>query len=277
MPKTRQQNQRKRQQRALQKRTRRNVKRTRRATQEAAAERPASVLRRAREFPFAGFWVQPDWQEHRTASLVVARTQPTDEIVFARFLVDTLCLGLRQSFYSVGIERDRFDSDILPRLYPGQPPSRLDVEVAHEIVFGAIEFAEGIGLPPHKSFSQSQQVLDPPDAHPRTGAIEFGYEGRPVYIPRGDGNERAVLDRLIQTVGKGNFTYLPVGDPPEGYEELVTELDEEDEESPLWTPRQEAPTGRLDDESGLWTPGQPEEVASDDEESSRSSLWVPGA
>ena len=276
MPKTRQQNQRKRQQRALQKRTRRNVKRTRRADHEAAAERPTSVLRRAREFPIAGCWVQPGWQQYGTASLLVARTQPSEEIVFARYLVDTFCLGLKHTFYGVNIDPTRFNSEILPRLFQGEPPVSLNVEVAHEIVYGAIEYAEGIGFRPHSNFRRTQQVLDPPDAHPRSGAIEFGYKGRPAYLPSGTDNQRAILNRLVQTLGKGNFSYLPVGEPLEGYEDLVEQAGPADERSPIWTPQQEAPGGSLDDESGLWSPGQPDEAPSEGEEPAKSSLWVPG-
>jgi len=276
MPKTRQQNERKRQQRAMQKRSRHNVKRTRRSVHDAASESPTAVLRRAREFPFAGCWVQPDWQRHGSASLLVARTQPTDEIVFALFLVDTFCLGLKRTFYAVGIDATRFESEVLPRIYQGDPPTSLSVEVAHEIVHGAIEYAEGIGFRPPREFRRTQQILDPPDAHPRSGAIEFGYKGRPVYLPGRNDNERAVLNRLVQTVGKGNFTYVPAGDPPEGYEDLVEQLDETDERLSVWTPREEPPGGRLDDASGLWSPGQPEDAAPEGEEPSRRTLWTPG-
>ena len=276
MPKIRQQNQRKRQQRVMQKRSRRNVKQARRSAHDAASERPTSVLRRAREFPFVGCLVQPGWQKYGTASLLVARTQPTDEIVFARFLVDTFCLGVRHTFYGVNVDPSQFNSDILPRLFQGEPPTSLNVEVAHEIVYGAIEYAEGIGFRPHRSFRQTQLVLDPPDAHPRGGAIEFGYKGRPVYFPSANDNQPAVLNRLVQTVGKGNFTYVPVDDPPEGYEDLAQQPEQGDEQPPIWTPRQDPPGGRLDDESGLWSPGEPEEAAAVGEETSRPSLWTPG-
>ena len=192
----------------MQKRTRRSVKRTRRSFHDASSERPTSVLRHAREFPIAGCWVQPGWQQYGTASLLVARTQPTDEIAFARYLVDTFCLGLKHTFYGVNIDPVRFNSEILPRLYQGEPPTSLNVEVAHEIVYGAIEYAEGIGFRAHRNFRRTQQLLDPPDAHPRGGSIEFGYRGRPAYLPSSDDNQRAILNRLVQTVGNGNFLYF---------------------------------------------------------------------
>ncbi len=276
MPKTKQTNQRKQQQRALQKRSRRNVKLARRAVHEGAAERPTSVLRHAREFPIAGCWVQPGWQRYGTAALLVARTQPTDEIVFARFLVDTFCLGLKHTFYGANIDPTRFNSEILPRLFQGEPPTSLNADVAHEIVYGAIDYAEAIGFRPHRNFRRTRQLLDPPDAHPRSGAIEFGYQGRPAYFPGSNDNQIAILNRLVQAVGRGNFAYLPVGEPAEGFEDLVAEDGRREEQSPIWTPQQEPTSGRLDDESGLWSPGQPNEAPPDAEESSGSSLWVPG-
>ena len=81
----------KKQQRALQKRTQRKKKLVQRAIHESASERPTSVLRRAREFPFLGAWVQRNWQQYGIASMIVARTQPDDNITFGSFLFDTSC------------------------------------------------------------------------------------------------------------------------------------------------------------------------------------------
>ena len=276
MPKKQQRNQHSKQRRALQKRTQRRQKLARRAVHEAAAGGPGGILRRAREYPIAGCWVQRDWQRYGVAVLAVARTQPSDEIVLGRFLVDTYCLGLKQTSFGVNIERTDFDSEVLPRLYQGEPPVSVTVEVAHEIVYGAIEYAESLGFRPHRHFRQSQRILDGPDAYPRSGAIEFGRDGQPTYIAGPYDNQRAVLNRLLENVGRGNFSYFPPGDPPEGLEDLVSEPDDQDLQSPIWIPGHDEGDGTVDEESGLWVPGQPEEAERRDEEPSRSSLWVPG-
>jgi len=281
MPKKRQQNQRGKQQRAMQKRTRRKTKLARRAVHESAADRPDRVLRRAREFPFAGCWVQPGWQDYGIASMVVARAQPSNEIVFARFLVDTFCLGMKDTFFGANVPEDQFHQGALPRLYAGVEPVPISVELAHEIVYGAIEYAEANGFRPHGHFRRTQWILDPPDVHPSTGAIRFGYRGRPTYLAGQEDNQSAILNKLVATLGRGGFTYIPAGDPPEGFEDLVDLPEDAPEQSLIWTPQQEDQTRSVASETGIWLPGQddPESEWPEDEpaeEPSESQLWVPG-
>ena len=289
MAKKQKQNKHKKLQRALQKRTQRKKKLVQRAIHESASERPTRVLRRAREFPFLGAWVQRDWQRHGIASMVVARTQPDDDIVFGRFLVDTFCVDLKDTFFGVNIESNQFQNDALPRLYQGEPPVSISIELAHEIIYGAIDFAEGIGFRPHKLFQRTRNILDAEDAHSRSGVIEFGYEGMPTYIPGPTDNQRMILNRLVENVGIGNFNYVPAGDPPEGFEELL----QQDQgvpappvpDSPIWTPERQAASGNVDSDSGLWVPHQQTHTAEDEqdeaqekqeEQPERSTLWVPG-
>ena len=276
----------KKQQRALQKRTQRKKKLVQRAIHESASERPTSVLRRAREFPFLGAWVQRDWQQYGIASMIVARTQPDDNITFGRFLVDTFCVGLKDTFFGVNVEPDQFHNDALPRLYQGEPPIGISIELAHEIIYGAIEFAEAIGFRAHRLFGRTRNILDDADAHPRSGVIEFGYRGMPTYVPAPGDNQRMILNRLVENVGIGNFNYVPAGEPPEEFQELFEQNAQAQPPvptSPIWTPEQQAASGDVNSDSGLWVPNQQTEAPAgtpDSEQAEdqpvRSSLWVPG-
>ena len=285
MAKKQKQNQHKKLQRALQKRTQRKKKLVQRAIHESASERPTSVLRRAREFPFLGAWVQQDWQQYGMASMIVARTQPDENILFGRFLVDTFCVGLKDTFFGVNVEPNQFHNDAIPRLYQGVPPVSISIELAHEIIYGAIEFAENIGFRPHRLFGRTGNILDTEDAHPRSGIIEFGYRGMPTYVPAPNDNQRMILNRLVENVGIGNFNYVPAGEPPEGFEELFQQNTQAPPvpDSPIWTPEQQAARGDVNSDSGLWVPNQqtdaPTEPAAGEqgeEQPQRSSLWVPG-
>ena len=286
MAKKQKRNQHKKLQRALQKRTQRKNKLAQRAIHDSASERPTRILRRAREFPFLGAWVQRDWQQYGIASMVVARTQPDDDIVFGRFLVDTFCLGLKDTFFGVNVESNQFHNDALPRLYQGEPPISISIELAHEIIYGAIEFADGIGFRPHKLFQRTRNILDAEDAHPPTGVIEFGYGGIPTYIPGPNDNQRMVLNRLVDNVGIGNFNYVSAGDPPEGFGELLQQDQDVPAppvpDSPIWTPEHQAASGNVDSDSGLWVPNQQTRTDDDGqgeaqrEQPERSTLWVPG-
>ena len=267
-------NQHKKQQRALRKRTQRKQKMARRQSQEPQRETPARVLRRAREMPIEGAWVQEGWQERGAAVVVLARTNSSDNIVFGEYVVDYLCTGIKDTAFATNVSPEVFDNEVIPRLYGGIPPITAAVELVHEIVWGAVEYAETLGLRPPSAFRQSQRILEAPDALSRPDVVVFGYQGRPAYVPAPQDNQAAIITRLIDSVGLGNFYYIPQGDIPDDVIDLLQiEPGEGDEDgAPLWTPEGQQTPGSVASDSGLWTPG--EQAAS--EQSEAPALWTPG-
>ena len=92
-------------------------------------------------------------------------------------------------------------------------PQTISVELAHEIVYGALEFAQKYGFEPHPDFTRlhADQVLDPPERHPRTHGVQFGQDGKPLYVsgPYEDERKiRRILHTLERTAGEGNFHYV---------------------------------------------------------------------
>ena len=268
-------NQHKKQQRALRKRTQRKQRIARRQSQEAVRETPARILRRAREMPVEGAWVQKGWQDRGAAIIVLARTNSSDNVVFGEYVVDYLCTGVKDTAFATDVSPDVFDNEVIPRLYGGVPPNAIAADLAQEIVWGAVEYAEALGLRPPSAFRQSQRILDAPDSFTRPGVVQFGYQGRPAYVPAPQDNQAAVITRLIDSVGLGNFYYIPQGDIPDDVIDLlqIEQGEGEDDGAPLWTPeaQQQAP-GSVDSGSGLWTPG--EQPAS--EQPDTPALWTPG-
>ena len=232
----------------------------------------------ARQMPVQGAWVQQSWQEQGFARILIARLQPNDNILFGEYIVDYFCLGVKDSSTASNIRSDLFFNEVIPRLYSGTPPLDIEANLAHEVVWGAVEYAKELGFEPHRNFRDSQRVLDPPDALPRDGAIDFGYQGRPLYIPAPGDNQAGVIRRLIESVGLGNFYYMPRGDVPEEVAELLrVEQPEETPESEIWTPESQR-QGGVDSESGLWVPGQQPEAAPEPEGEAAEQplIWTPG-
>ncbi len=284
------------QQRALKKRTvkRQKQKRARQAAAEAvAAANPRRIMRAARRLSPVGAWVESGWQEGVIAHVAVARGMPPGNLLFVDYLVDIRCLGLLGARYYTNVPQEDFETDVLPRLYAGEPPLEISHELANEIVWGAVEYAENLGFPPHRVFRDTQFALEPSDALPRAAGVQFGYNGMPLYIPApwaSDINSQvAVVKTLINSVGLGNFIYQTQdGDIPDEVAEILgeamgeaeTELVVEDDPF-LWTP------GGVDAASGLWIPGM-EEDAQDDAPSQSAEdaggeqpppgggLWTPG-
>ena len=271
-------NQHKRQQRALQKRTKRKQKLARKQSQQTSEGiNPRRLLRMARRMPVEGAWVQQGWQDQGVARFLIARTQPNDNIMFGEYIVDYFCVGIKDASYASNVNRETFSNEVIPRLYSGTPPLDIEASLAHEVVWGAVEYAESLGFDPHRNFREASRILDPAGTMPRSGSIDFGYQGIPLYIPAPDDNQVGIIRRLIESVGLGNFYYLPRGDVPEEVAELLREEQpEETPDSPIWTPELQQ-RGGVDTQSGLWVPGQqPEPATSEGEQPEQSLIWTPG-
>lgn len=286
------------QQRALKKRTarRQKQKRARRiAADAAAAANPRRIIRGARRMEPAGAWVESGWQQGVIPRVSLAREAQSGNLLFVECLVDIRCLGLLGARYYTSVPPEDLENEILPRLYSPDPPLEISHELANEIIWGAVEYAEGLGFPPHRIFRDVQFALEPADALPREAGVEFGYNGAPLYMPApwdSDPNRQAaVVKTLINSVGLGNFIYQTAdGDIPEEVVEILGEaIGEADagaealaEDPSLWTP------GGVDAESGLWVPGMGEEDAEEaarggggeggggEQPPSPGALWTPG-
>ena len=207
------------------------------------------------------------------AQIVLARAKDTDNLVFGQYVVDYLCAGIKVTSYATNVPNQVFSNEVIPRLYSGTPPVAISGELAHEIVWGGFEFAETLGIRPPSEFRQSQRVLEPPDALPRAGAIQFGYQGRPAYIPAPDDNQPLIISRLIDSVGLGNFYYMPTGEVPEQVLELLqVEGSEDGAPGSLWSPDEQQTTENVESDSSLWVPGRQDEPA----QAVPSGLWTPG-
>ena len=235
MPK-KQRNSHKKQQRALQKRVKRKQKLDRKRAREPVKDTPRRLLRRSRLMPLEGAWVQRDWQQQGEARVLVARAQPSDDLLIANFSVDFLCTGVRLSSYAANVDRDTFWKESLPRLYDGEPPSTISEAIANEIIWGSVEYADNLGFRPTSSFRETQYILQPDGVLPTSGTIEFGFDGRPVYIPYTGDNQLAIIRRLIDEVGSDGFAYVPRGEIPDEVADLIPldEIEDFDVLDELW-------------------------------------------
>jgi hypothetical protein len=173
-------------------------------------------LQNARQYPLYGCWILDGWEEGGITPVVVARMKDSDRILFGVYLLDYYCLGIKDAFTKVDYTLHRFQRE-LPK-YCNDDPVPCSVELAHELIYGALEYAQESGFEPHPDFYRlkADQILDPADAHPRTYGVKFGKDGKPFYISGPYDSEtksRSVVNTLARTRGLGNFDYIVgVGD-----------------------------------------------------------------
>ena len=72
-----------------------------------------------------------------------------------------------------------------------------------------MEYAQKLGLKPHRDFSKAEGHLGQPSEN--LLPIEFGRKGKPFYISGPYDNPHKIIAKLRETVGEGNFDYLMLG------------------------------------------------------------------
>ncbi len=129
------------------------------------------------------------------------------KLIVCSYLVDYWCLGVKNALGPKKIDRheyelliestaERFDEDF----------SKITLEQAQSIVFGAIDYAAGLGFEPHPDFAQAQPYLGPRSE--QLIPIEFGKDGKPYYINGPYDSADRIMATLNRSVGKGNYHYL---------------------------------------------------------------------
>jgi len=180
-------------------------------------------LEHAREYPILGCWLMAGWQATGITPVVVAREQSPGKVMFGCYMVDLYLLGVKDAFTRLDFSMSRFERE-LPRLCADEP-EKCSVELAHEIIYGGLEYAEKYGFEPHPDFKflMADLMLDPPDAHPRVDGVVFGKDGKPFYVSGPHDDERkisSVLATLRRTSGDGKFNFLTeLGKTPDLFED----------------------------------------------------------
>jgi hypothetical protein len=177
------------------------------------------------EAAVAGCWVSggwaarltvnghPDWPGVQAASendtglvnVVLAREHGSS-VTACAYLVDVWCLGVKDCIGPKSMDRRRLP-DFVSQVFgvARHTPVPAPIELAQHLVFGAVDYARGLGLEPHSDFAKCAHVLGewsgPSD-------IAFGRDGAPMYMQGPHDDVFAILATLRKTVGDGNFHYM---------------------------------------------------------------------
>ena len=168
----------------------------------------------AREYPLYECLINPSWKDKGLAVILLSRRQPDGCLLFGVFLVDVLCLGIKNTFCNADFPMSRYRTDLVGRTYQGEDPVPCPSALAHRIIYGAIAFAEQYGFSPHRDFELSQYVLDDAGSLGPGGNVEFGRDGKPLFVAGPDDDIPRILRQLESTAGRGHFNYLYGSDSP---------------------------------------------------------------
>lgn len=155
----------------------------------------------------------PEWPSDQAArpeasglvAVLLAREESNDRVSVCSYLLDVYCLGVKNT---AGPRRMRSrELAEFARAYfsPWEGSARtIPIDLARDLVFGAVDFARSLGFEPHRDFAQARRALEPWDG---PSAISFGRDGVPCYTDGPYDDVEHVLETLGSVVGFGNFQF----------------------------------------------------------------------
>lgn len=131
--------------------------------------------------------------------VLVVRAGRGDRVTACGYLVDTFCLGVKNTLGPRRMHR-RDLPDFVGLYFVAFPasPLRAPLSLAQHVAHGAVAF----GFDPHPDFAQARAFLGEL-REPR--AIAFGQRGRPLYVVGPHDDPIAVMRTLKASVGSDGF------------------------------------------------------------------------
>lgn len=152
--------------------------------------------------------LEGDPEKSGVALVLVVRDAGRGRVSVCGYLVDVYCLGVKNT-----LGPEVMDHHALPAFVRNyfsvfdRPPLRAPLELAQHLVFGAVEYARGLGFEPvaDSGFDRTESHLGQWEG---PSAIEFGNNGKPYFVCGPRDNPDRILKTLRRSVGEGNFDYL---------------------------------------------------------------------
>lgn len=192
---------------------------------------PLGVVKRAQSFPIRECLINDDWDQKSNTGLtriVITREQPDGLLITGTFLVDMFCLGLKDTHFIANLRPKIYYDEVLEKMYFDVSYAQCSPELAHQIIYGAIDYASQFGFKPHKDFKMSRYMLEKRGTYPEEHPIEFGRDGKPVYFAGPYDNPKAIIAKLEKNAGAGNYGYIAQATPFHDDDLFDDDEDEED-------------------------------------------------
>ena len=182
---------------------------------------------KARTLPVGKCYIAPpDWQESGMAHVIVTRVRPSGNLVMASFLVDTFCLGVKDAGYHENMTPYDFEQ-YLDNYKNGMGLEEISYNEAHNIIYGAMAFAEEGGIKPSKEFDPAGYILEEDTDDIPLIEYDFGKNGKHFLVVNPDRKEMPYYHTLKKNLGDDFEYVMPFG------EEYEDDSDDDDEYSPL--------------------------------------------
>jgi hypothetical protein len=158
------------------------------------------ILAAARS-PWVGCYLSGEAGMHSVFAIRQTRNGPVASV----FLIDSFCLGIKDSFFIRSFDLEAFRDRKRDR-----ETEKVTPEHALKLIQDAIAYARGIGFEPSAETDVCKLIFGNTDAAECTTEFVFGKDGKPFYMS-GPHDSREKQLRIMQTLtqlGFGNFHFV---------------------------------------------------------------------
>lgn len=167
------------------------------------------IRQKARSLPIVECLITPDWKVLGFGNALVVRKHKTGNFTLGFYLVDCTCLGVKDTFYQFNIGPNEYD-EIKEHfdLYGHVGLQEIPYNELHNLIYGAVAYAEDLGIDPHPDFALTRYILEEDDDRIPMTEYEFGKNGMPLLVVHSQLEASKYLPILNKSVGEGNYHYI---------------------------------------------------------------------
>jgi len=174
------------------------------------------IVKNGRKFPIDECYIADAYDNMGLSICLIVRKQPGGKYIFANFVVDRHCLGVKDAFSNCNMEEKEIEQ-LVEKVAMNGTVEEVSPTYFHNLIYAAIDFAGENGFRPHKDFKLAEFVLDPELIDDGIDGIEVGEDGKPLFINGPFDEVDKVIATLNRNVGKGNYTCIIDEDDEEDY------------------------------------------------------------
>ena len=168
------------------------------------------IIEKGRVIPISQCLIADGYDDMGLTICLIIRKQPSGKYMFANFMIDRYCLGVKSAFCNCNFD-DKQLEEIKQRMQSAGEIEEVDPTYFHNLVYAAIDFAEENGFKPDKDFALAEKILDPDLIDDGIDDIEVGDNGKPIFINGPYDNVDSIIATLNRNVGEGNYDII-IGD-----------------------------------------------------------------
>ena len=170
------------------------------------------IRQKSKNLPIGECFINPTWEKNKMCQVVITRKHVTGYVTACIYLVDLSCLGVKDTMFKFNTPLEELKGLLERR---GAHFVNIPYELAHNIIYAGIEYAEEWGFKPHKDFTSiTRHFLEEDNDDVPLIEIECGLHGKPCYTNTGfesPAREREILAQLERTAGKDNYYFILPG------------------------------------------------------------------